>query len=91
MKYEKPSVEVIQFNTEAFMTGSTNPSGPHDEPLGSFTCGTYSQGGSCTNISWSSTGYSCGSYTYGNCQNVTSPPGSMGDRCYAWKLTCSKF
>ena len=37
------------------------------------------------------TGYTCGSYTNGNCQTVTSPSGSTGDGCHAWKLTCSKF
>ncbi len=85
MKYEKAQVEVIRFDHETFMRGSG------DVPLGSFTCGSYTQGGSCTNIAWSSTGYKCGSYTNGNCSSVYSPAGSMGDGCYAWKLTCSKF
>ncbi|MBR4503065.1 MAG: hypothetical protein IKP22_14465 [Clostridia bacterium] len=85
MKYEKAAAEVIPFDSEDFIVTSG------DTPLGSFTCGYYTQGGSCTNIKWSSTGYSCGSYTNGNCQNISSPSGSMGDGCYAWKLTCSKF
>ena len=88
MKYEKPEIEVIKVNAETFMSSS----GDHgDTPLGSFNCGYYTQGGSCSSISWSSTGYSCGSFTNGNCQQVYSPPGSMGDGCGAWKLTCSKF
>ncbi len=85
MKYEKPQVEVIRFDADSFIATSG------DTPLGSFTCGSYTQGGSCSDIKWYSTGYTCGSYTNGNCQNVTSPPGSMGDICAAWKLTCSKF
>ncbi len=86
MKYQKPEIEVLHVNAETFMASS-----PHDTPLGSFTCGTYNQGGTCQNISWYSSGYSCGSYTNGNCQNVSSPSGSTGDGCNAWKLTCSKF
>ena len=85
MKYEKPEVEVVKFEEGSFIATSG------DTPLGSFTCGYYTQGGSCSNITWSSTGYSCGSYSNGNCQNVSSPSGSMGDGCNAWKLTCSKF
>ena len=85
MTYEKPTVEVVVFDSKSFMATSG------DTPLGSFTCGSYTQGGSCSNITWTSTGYSCGSYSNGNCQNVTSPSGSMGDGCGAWKLTCSKF
>ena len=85
MTYEKPKAEVITFDFNSFIVCSG------DNPLGSFTCGSYTQGGSCSNISWSTTGYSCGSYTNGNCQSVYSPPGSMGDGCNAWKLTCSKF
>ena len=85
MKYEKAQVEVIRFDHETFMRGSG------DVPLGNFSCGSYTQGGSCTNISWNATGYQCGSYTNGNCSSVYSPAGSMGDGCYAWKLTCSKF
>ena len=85
MTYEKPQAEVMEFDFDAFIRCSG------DTPIGSFTCGQYSQGGSCSNISWSSSGYSCGSYTNGNCQSVSSPPGSTGDGCNAWKLTCSKF
>ena len=85
MKYEKAKVNVVTFDFTEFMTES-----PHDEPLGSFTCGTYKAGESCNNISWQS-GYSCGVYTNGHCQGVESPAGSTGDGCYAWKLTCSKF
>ena len=85
MKYEKAQAEVILFEPDDFIVTSG------DTPLGSFSCGQYSQGGSCSNIRWSSTGYSCGSYTNGNCQSVYSPSGSMGDGCNAWKLTCSKF
>ena len=85
MKYEKAQAEVILFEPDDFIVTSG------DTPLGSFSCGQYSQGGSCSNIRWSSTGYSCGSYTNGNCQSVSSPPGSTGDGCNAWKLTCSKF
>ena len=91
MKYTKPTAEVIHFNGSIFMTGSSNLPGPHDKPLGSFSCGTYSQGGTCVSIAWTSTGYSCGTYSQNNCQSVYSPPGSMGDRCGAWNLNCSKF
>ena len=84
-KYEKPVFEKVNFDPFSFIATSG------DTPLGNFTCGQYTQGGSCSNISWIASGYSCGSYTDGNCQNVTSPSGSMGDGCYAWKLTCSKF
>ena len=62
MTYEKPKAEVITFDFNSFIVCSG------DTPLGSFTCGTYTQGGSCSNISWSTTGYTCGSYTNGNCQ-----------------------
>lgn len=89
MRYEKPQIEVVQFDYDAFIRCSND--GPHDDPIGSFTCGTYSHGGTCVNISWYSSGYTCGSYTNGNCSAVTSPPGSMGDGCPAWRLTCSKF
>lgn len=85
MTYEKPKAEVIKFDFNSFIVCSG------DTPLGSFTCGSYTQGASCNKITWSSTGYTCGSYTNGNCQSVTSPTGSMGDGCHAWKLTCSKF
>ena len=85
MTYIKPEAEVMEFDMDSFIYCSG------DNPIGSFTCGSYTQGGSCNNIAWSSTGYKCGSFSNGNCQNVTSPPGSMGDGCAAWKLTCSKF
>lgn len=88
MTYEKPKAEVFEFNVEGFMTASGLA--PHDAPVGNFQCGTYAAGGSCLSISWGS-GYSCGSFTNGNCQSVFSPPGSTGDGCNAWKLTCSKF
>lgn len=84
-EYKKPEVEVIKIDPESFIATSG------DTPLGSFTCGQYTQGGSCSSITWSSTGYSCGSYSNGSCQSVYSPTGSMGDGCAAWKLTCSKF
>ena len=87
MMYEKPEVEVVKFEPEGFMTTSFIS----DPPLGNFTCGQYKQGGTCSNVSWNATGYTCGTYTNGNCQSVYSPPGSTGDKCYAWKLTCSKF
>lgn len=85
MTYEKPEAEVMEFDMDSFIYCSG------DNPIGSFTCGSYTQGVSCNNIAWSSTGYRCGSFSNGNCQNVTSPPGSMGDGCAAWRLTCSKF
>lgn len=85
MTYEKPKAEVITFDFNSFIVCSG------DTPLGSFTCDSYTIGGSCSNISWYSTGYSCGYYTNGNCKSVYSPSGSMGDGCNAWKLTCSLF
>ena len=78
MTYVKPEAEVMEFDMDSFIYCSG------DNPIGSFTCGSYTRGVSCNNIAWSSTGYKCG-------QNVTSPPGSMGDGCAAWKLTCSMF
>ena len=85
MTYEKPQAEVMQFDFDSFIACSG------DTPIGSFTCGQYTQGGTCSNISWTSTGYSCGSFSDGNCQNVYSPSGSMGDGCNAWKLRCYNF
>ena len=84
MKYEKATAEVIRFDFNDFVTTSG------DTPIGSFTCGRYSQGGSCNNISWQS-GYTCGSYSQKNCQNVTVPKGSVADGCTIWSLSCSKF
>ena len=84
MVYEKPKVEIINFNADSFIATSG------DAPIGHFTCGYYSAGGSCSSISWQ-TGYSCGVYSNGHCESVFSPPGSTGDGCNAWKLTCSKF
>ena len=85
MKYERPQAEVEIFSCVTFMTQSY-----HDQPLGQFTCGEYQQRNHCNNIVWGS-GYACGVYSNGNCQSVYSPPGSTGDGCNAWKLTCSKF
>ena len=84
MKYQKANVEVVKFELETFMESS------NDTPLGNFTCKHYKQGESCSNVTWGS-GYSCGVYTPGNCQQVYAPPGTTGDGCYTWKLTCSKF
>ena len=85
MTYVKPEVEVMEFEIDSFIYCSG------DAAIGSFTCGSYPRGGSCDNITWTTTGYKCGSFSSGNCQNVTSPSGSTGDGCPAWKLTCSKF
>ena len=85
MTYQKPQVEVIRFEYGSFIATSG------DTPIGNFTCGLYTIGGSCNSITWGS-GYSCTTYTGGgNCGGVSSPPGSTGDGCNAWKLTCSKF
>lgn len=84
MKYEKAQAKIVMFEMETFMTGSS------DTPVGNFTCGEYKQGQSCENIAFA-VGYTCGVYTNGNCTQVYSPPGSMGDGCYSWKLNCSKF
>lgn len=85
MTYEKPQAEVMKFDFDSFIACSG------DVPLGNFTCGYYTQGVSCNSIAWPTTGYTCKTYSNGNCQSVYSPSGSMGDGCYAWKLTCSKF
>ena len=87
MKYEKPQAETYQVNTDGFMTASSSG----DKPIGSFTCSGYKQGQTCGSITWTTTGYSCGNYSNGQCPSVNSPSGSMGDGCNAWKLTCSKF
>ena len=85
MKYEKPQAEIIKFDFDAFIRCSG------DTPIGKFTCGSYTQGASCSSVTWPGTGYSCGSFSSGNCQSVYAPPGSDGDGCHAWKLTCSNF
>ncbi len=85
MIYEKPEVEKIEFDSYTFIACSG------DTPIGNFTCGQYAIGVSCNNVSWPGSGYACDIFTNGNCQGVYAPPGSMGDGCYAWNLTCSKF
>ena len=85
MTYQKPQAEVIRFEYGSFIATSG------DTPIGNFTCGLYTIGGSCNSISWNASGYTCSVYSNGNCGGVSSPPGSTGDGCHAWKLTCSKF
>ena len=87
MKYEKPTVEVVEFGIFGFMTMS----GGDDTPLGNYTCSGYKQGESCGQISWPGTGFTCTNFSSGNCGVVYAPPGSIGDGCNAWKLTCSIF
>ena len=91
MMYEKPEVEVVKFEAEGFMTGSTGgPCAGYSDGHG-HTCGTYSNG-SCA--SWTSTGFggtSCASYDGTICSGYTDNRYPASNPCKTYSYKCSKF
>ena len=93
MKYEKPEVEVVKFDSEGFMTGSMNGGSCSGYSDGhGHTCGTYTAGSSCTGFTSSSFGgATCNSFTGNKCYNYTDSNHPATNPCTDFGYTCSKF
>lgn len=85
MKYEKPQIEVMDFDFSEFMTGS----GDDNDPGHGHTCGTYVKGQSCG--SWSTTSFgggSCSNYNGKKCFGYTD---STHSYCKEYGVSCGSF
>ena len=88
MKYEKPQVEVVEFENEGFMTTSADP----NDPGHGHTCGTYVKGQSCA--SWTTTSFgggTCSSYNGHKCSGYTDNNHPSSNPCKSYGLSCSNF
>ena len=89
MKYEKPEVEIVQFDFAEFMTASSaGPCNGYTDSVG-HTCGGYTPGTSCT--TWSTPSFgggSCNTYNGHKCSGYTD---STHTYCTDYAITCSKF
>ena len=90
MKYEKPEVEVVKFDSEGFMTASGSPTtcSGYTDSVG-HVCGTYVAGQSCN--SWTTPSFgggSCSNYNGHKCYGYTDGTHS---NCTEYGTTCGKF
>ena len=92
MKYEKPEVDVVEFDFSEFMICSSNPGNPDSCPSDAgygHTCGAYVKGESCT--SWTTTSFgggSCRNYNGHKCYGYTD---STHTKCAEYGITCGSF
>ena len=89
MTYEKAEVEVLQFDSQEFMTSSVQfPCTGYTDSVG-HTCDSYSQGSSCT--SWKTPSFgggSCSNYDGKKCYGYSDGTHRW---CKEYGVSCGKF
>ena len=89
MKYEKPQVEVMQFDYADFITASGNggPCNGYTDSVG-HTCGAYSNGNCSSWTSPSFGGSTCSSYDGHKCHGYSD---NRHSNCAEYGISCATF